>query len=71
MFKVWTLISTATFLHFMCNAVMFDLNLSAKSVCELEVVKTIIELDCGHQNTEIGAVWIGVFPTCVPVGRVC
>ena len=55
----------------MCNAVMFDLNLSAKSVCELEVVKTIIELDCGHQNTEIGAVWIGVFPTCVPVGHVC
>ena len=62
--RLWALLS-ATYLHYTCNAVMFDLRLSSKSVCELEVVKTTVELDCGHQNTEIAMAWVGVFPTYV------
>ena len=58
-------LTLAIVLHFECNAVMFDLSLSSKSVCELDVVKSTIELDCVHRNTEIAAAWVGVFPTYV------
>ena len=64
MFRLWALVS-AIMLHFECDAVMFDLSLSSKSVCELEVIKSTVELDCVHRNTEIAVAWIGVFPTYV------